>query len=409
MKKSKMITNMSKIFMFCLSVLAFAGYFQLNEADFVTITTVGGVSLVLLVIGMIMPEKQSGVLNIISIQDARGIYTKATVAVYNEMPMVMSFMRSFFKVTTSRTRYISIEVRRGTEKMAVDVIRGTSGNRNQVTRSTEKIFEPPFFWEYFTVSEMQTYDLAIAAMTANAMMDLAKESAEELVKLRQKIERRYEYMCSQVLETGIVTMVNGDNIDFQRKADSLVDPGAGNYWATTTIDPFANIEAGCQWVRENGKAQGATMNCIMGTSAYRDFLKSPFYTERNKLVKANLDSINAPQRNSVGGSYHGYISAGTFIVNIWTYNEIFENSAGNYIPYKNEKTIVILPENPNFTLSYGAVPQLLNGLPQAIQGEFIIIPSIIDERTVTEETHIKSAGVPIPLAVDQIYTRKVVA
>ena len=46
------------------------------------------------------------------------------------MVNVPSFLRSFFPVKTTASKYVSIEVQRGTEYAAVDVLRGTDGNRN---------------------------------------------------------------------------------------------------------------------------------------------------------------------------------------------------------------------------------------------------------------------------------------
>jgi len=94
----------------------------------------------------------------IAITDARNLFTKKLVAVYLEQPRVFGFLRSFFKTDESDTKEVSIEVQRGTEKEAVDVMRGTEGNRNNMSKSTEKIFVPPYFREYFDATELDLYD-----------------------------------------------------------------------------------------------------------------------------------------------------------------------------------------------------------------------------------------------------------
>ena len=94
----------------------------------------------------------------ISTTDARALFTKMLVDVYRERTTPTSFLRSFFKVKEGRTKEVSIEVQRGTEMIAVDVERGTEGNRNKFSKSTEKIFVPPYYREYFDATDLDLYD-----------------------------------------------------------------------------------------------------------------------------------------------------------------------------------------------------------------------------------------------------------
>jgi hypothetical protein len=66
----------------------------------------------------------------ISVTDARGLFTKMLIDVYQERIKPTAFLRSFFPSETSPTKEVAIEVERGFEKIAVDVFRGTEGNRN---------------------------------------------------------------------------------------------------------------------------------------------------------------------------------------------------------------------------------------------------------------------------------------
>jgi len=365
-----------------------------------------GVGVAVFIIGLIPMAK--GVFSVLSVQDSRNLITSASVAKYIESPMVFSFLRSFFTPVTKLTLAISIEVRRGTEKLAVDILRGTPGNMNRITRSTEKMFVPPLFEENVIMNDTDLYYQAIATQSEVAFAELANEFAENLVTIREKIERRYEYMCAQVLETGIVTMVNGDNIDFKRKAGSKVDKGAGNYWTTTTVNPFTDMAAGIKFVREQGKGQGFYYNAIFGEQALDAFLASPFYVDRNVLTVGLLDSIAPPIRNSVGGTLHGEITVGSYKVRVWSYSEVYEDAAGVMKPYKDPKTVVILPDNPKFVFGHAAVPQLIKGNTVPQSGAFLI-DDYVNEESSVHTMRVKSAGIPIPVAVDQIYTVKVIA
>jgi hypothetical protein len=340
--------------------------------------------------------------------DTRPVYVKKLVEYFRENPLPTRFLRSFFTTKTTMAREISIEVRRGTERVAVDVIRGTHGNYNKMTKSTEKIFLPPYYNEYTVLNDTDLYDQAIASPTPASMAKLIAANGEDMLLLRDKIERAYELQCAQVLQSGIITLVNGTNIDFGRKAGSIVDLMASNYWADTGVDAATSIIAGCKWLRENGKVQGGTFNMICGEEAVADLLANEPVQKRADIRRFDLDDVRAPQRNAVGGVLHGQISAGSYRVNIWSYPEVYEDSSGNKVNYIDAKNAILLPLTPNFVLSFAAVPQLIRGGQVPQQGEYLF-QDYMDDREGVHEGRIKSAGVAIPVGVDQIYTMQVVA
>jgi len=348
----------------------------------------------------------------ISTTDARGLFTKTLIAVYKERTAPMSFLRSFFKVSESSTKQISIEVQRGTEKIAVDVARGTEGNRNSFSLSTEKIFVPPYYREYFDATELDLYDRLFGSteIDAGVFSQFLESVAEKLMMLQDKIERAYERQCAQVFETGIVTLKNGTNIDFKRKAASLVDLGSGpGYWTVSGHDVYKDFENAGDFLRRTGKSQGAVLNAILGSEAWNEFLKNSEVRTRNDIKNISLDSIHAPQRNSVGATLHGQISAGSYLVNLWSYNEVYNDPDTNVItPYINGKKVIVLPENPNFKLAFAAVPRLIKAGQPVVKGAYII-GEYQDDRNVAHIMDIKSAGVAVPVGVDQIYTMQVKA
>ena len=353
----------------------------------------------------------------ISTVAARGLFTKKLIAVYQERTAPTAFLRSFFKVKESDTKQISIEVQRGTERIAVDVERGTLGNRNSFSRSSEKIFVPPYYREYFDATDLDFYD---RLFTQNGTVDAVSFSqwlgtvVEKLAMLQDKIERSYELQCAQVFETGIVQLTNGDNINFNRKAASLVPNSAGNTWLTDTVSPYASLEAGATFIRTKGKASGNIFNVILGSTAYNYFLGNAIVKTRADVRRISLDEVRMPQKNAVGGVLHGTVSAGAYEFRLWTYPEYYDTKAASNLPYMNAKKIVILPDNPNFNLGFAAVPQLMGkkaevGAGLAGKRGAYLVGEYLDERNSAHIIDIKSAGVAIPVAIDQIYTETVVA
>jgi len=341
---------------------------------------------------------------------ARALFTSMLVDVYKERISPLGFLRSFFVDKISATKQISIEVQRGTEKIAVDVERGTEGNRNQFSLSTEKIFEPPLYSEYFDATSLDLYDrmFGSTAIDASAVANFIEGVAEHLGMLQDKIDRSIERQCAQVLETGIVTLTKGINIDFKRKADSLVDKGAGNYWATVGVNVFNDLEDGATFLRQKGKIRGRTINLIFGETALRDFWANDVFLAENNARRLDRMVIREPQENSVGAALHGSVSAGSYIFNIFSYPEFFDLS-GVSTPYMNDKNVVFLPQQPRFSLAYAAVPQLIDTDNPVINTGRYFFDDKRDSWNKTHDYRISSAPVAIPVGVDMIYTLQVVA
>lgn len=370
------------------------------------------VGVVLFIASLFMPEASSKLAyNVIGLDAARGALTNAIVAVYKENVTPTSFLRSFFPSSFSPTRLISIEVKRANEKMAVDILRGTGSNLNKKSRSTLKTIEPPQYAEAFNVNELDVYDTAFGTLDPSLMAQLATESAETLVELRNKIERSYEKQCADVLNSGVITLSSGDNIDFKRKAGSMVDGGAGTYWTVTTVDPMIILQAGGQFIRENGKAQGGTYNVIMGSSALNAMLNNPIFTAKyGSLKDITLGEINEPQRNATGGTLHGRVSAGAYVFNVWTYPEGYTNSVGVWTNYIPNTDIIILPTVTNFKITYALVPQLPGMSPlQSTDAGAYVMHEYLDPKMRNHTQELLSAGVALPIAIDTIYTAKVTA
>lgn len=350
-------------------------------------------------------------MSIISTTDARNFFTKELVAFFSDRVRPKKFFQSFFVETVSATKEISIEVERDAQTVAVDVIRGTEGNRNTWDKQTEKIFVPPFYDEFFDATQLQAYEALyvepeISSVNFGKFLKTAQAKMEGLV---DKIERAYEVQCVQALVDGIVQLKSGVNIDFKRKAASLVPFGAANDWSLATVDPNTIILQACEFEKTVGKVEGAVFNMIMGGLAYNAYLNNNFVKGRALAMQYGLDSIVPAQRNALGQAYHGQISVGSYRVNLWSYPETYKDpSTGVTVKYMPEKKILILPEVTNNVLSYAAVPQLLSTGIAPVKSKMLAY-EYIDGRRTAHQMGFKSAGVAIPVAVDQAFTAQVLA
>lgn len=343
--------------------------------------------------------------------DARGMFTKKLVEVYQQRPKPTSFLRSFFPAAPpTDTLELSIEVQRNGEKIAVDVLRGTDGNRNEFSRSTEKIFIPPYYREYWDRNHMSVYEQQFrnTEISSAAFFRLLNSSVDHTMMCQEKIERAYEVLCAQTLEDGILTLKSGDTIDFKRKAGSKVNLTA-NPWTTGATNVFAQLETGCTWLRQNAKITNFRFNCILGSEAASALFLNTTFLNRQNLFHMNIDTVAIPQKNAVGGVYLGTLTAGPYQVDLWSYPAEYEDPAnGNALTaYWDTKKICLLPQNPNFTFGYACTPQLLEPGEQPEVGQFIV-SEYTDPLKRVRQYHVESAGMPIPVAVDMAYTAQVV-
>lgn len=352
----------------------------------------------------------------ISTADIRAVFTKTLVDVYQERPKVSNFLQSFFPVETVPTKTFAIEVERMGEKIAVDVVRGTEGNRNTFSKSTEKIFEPPLFREYFDLTELDLYDRVLGSQ-GNAQIPLFKallnSGADRLGMLIDKIKRTRELQCASILEFGTVTMNYGATaqINYNRKVASFSDI-AGDYF-TTTSDPFVTFTKACDFLRKIGRSGDGTYNAILGSDALAALLVNAKFLVRQNLFNMALDAVVAPSgaRDAAGNTFHGTITCGSYKVQLWAYPQFYDLNTGTdaapvYVstPYWNPKKVVVIPAKPRFKTICTAVPMLIGQpgqMPQ--QGEFVM-QEFLDERRAKHILDVQNAPLPIPIAVDTMYT-----
>lgn len=349
----------------------------------------------------------------ISTTDARGLYTKMLVAVYAQRRKPSTYFRSMYTKVISDTLELSIEVQRGSQLIAVDVERGTEGNRNTFNKSTEKIFIPPYYKEFFNITDIELYDRLFidSEVDAAVITKFIRTAAQKLSLLQDKIERATEKMCADVMLTGIAQLKSGDNINYGRKAASLIDDS--NYWSDNTVDPYDQIETDCQFIRDNGLVEDTTFTLTIGKTAWRLLLKNTLFKARQNFFNLKLDEIKPPQFQKVRGCvFMGYMTVGQYTVNVFTYPDTYKDPiTGVITPYMDPKKYVLTPDQTDYVLGYGANPQLISDPAPGIKivkGEFIIY-DFVDPKMLSHTYNIQSSPLAIPVAVDTTVTRRVAA
>jgi len=352
------------------------------------------------------------------LQQAKKLFHDMLIAVYDEMIPQPSFFKSFFRVETTQAKTVDIMVRRGSEYIATDVLRGAGSNRNKMSRSTEKEFMPPFYNEDFEGTALDRYDRVFgdeAAGVPATIGYLAKDVARNYMLLRDKIERAKEKQCAEVLETGIVELKSHDNIDFKRKAASKVDKSTTDPWSNTGAKVENQlIEAG-DFMRKTGKNSSKTLNLVMSSDVFVYLKKTDYFKNNANYQQISLIDMNLPQVNAEGGVFHGRISAGPYIFNLWTYDEVYTDSTGTTQYYWPRTHAVVLPTaGAELVLAHAGVPAIITDKARAEYPQFIAnqaaeyyLNNYIDQKRKSHTFEIYSAPLAVPVTVDMIYTMQV--
>ena len=343
--------------------------------------------------------------------------TQRLIAKFSDDRQPKQGLAAFFPIITTPTKLVSIEVQRNRQKVAVDVQRCTDPVRNIFSRSTEKIFQPPYYNEMFDFTACERYDETFGRENMPTKVDaqlLLSDANSYLMALKNKILRAIELQRSQVLQTGIVKLKNGDSIDYKRQAESMKVLTGAAEWDTATSNPMTDLGLGMQFIRGKGLSGASSINAIFGTAALANFMSNPKVKELADFRRINRIELGMPQFDDVSGMvYHGQVATGDYAVNIWTYNETYEDPITNETKsYIEPDNVVMVSDDFVGTTTFAGIPAILGDNVTGqyvgpVEGEFYI-RDVIDQIKTTWDFIISSAPLVIPVSIDRIYTIKTV-
>lgn len=346
--------------------------------------------------------------------------TKKVIGRFSDSVAPKLGLSSWFPAETTTSKQVSIEVERNRGLIAVDVERGTEGNLNTFGKHSEKIYIPPFFKEKFNFADLDVYERTFAqgmAPGANEYVSMLRTAGDKLNVLRNKILRAKEKQRAQALQTGIVTMKNGDHIDFKRKADSLVDLGAGNYFGEAGVDILKVLAEGVKFVKREGKSASVSFDAVVGSRVIGAILSDEKLLKLLDNQNLSIGALGTTRFNEATGlNYHGRLNLKNGTVDLWTYEDTYEDAQGNHIEYITDNNVVLLPRDFVGKHAHAGVPAIIRDSSNAefpqwisqVAAEFYI-NNYVDPKAAAHLFEIMSAPLAIPFSVDRIWTAKVLA
>jgi len=356
----------------------------------------------------------------ITLNQHKAAITERIIASFSDASRPKMGLSGFFPAVTTSDRLVSIEVERNRQLIAVDVQRGTDANMNTFNKYSEKIFEPPMYLEGFDFSSLDRYNVTFGERnnpSASDAINMINQASRKLIILKDKINRAIELQRSQALQTGIVTLKTGKDINFMRKAESLKVLTGTDVWSDAASSPLKDLENGCRFLREEGLSAGNVVNVIFGREAFSEFMNNQEIKTKADIRNIDRITLGFPQfDNTTGLSLHGQVSVFDFRVNIWTYSDFYEIVGGVKKNYIDEKNVVMIAEDFEAKTSYAGIPAIMRDKAHSEYPEYIqqmeaefYINNYVDPTKKAHMFDIASAPLAIPVSIDRVYTAKVLA
>lgn len=182
----------------------------------------------------------------------------------------------------------------------------------------------------------------------------------------EMIVRRWEWMASQAVQFAEIT-VSGDDyptqtVDFGRTINDK-NLTANDRWSVSHADsdPFADIDA---WMTEMFQTGGypATVG-VFGTQAYAAMAAKQQFKDYLDVRRATGTPFDIGPGNGLPAQYKGTLTNG---LEVWVYNDIYENNSGSNVAMMDPRDVVLVnPAGLEGVRCFGAIMDARNGYAPA--------------------------------------------
>lgn len=347
---------------------------------------------------------------------------KSMEIVYDKKQKPAMFLSNFF--TPKKLKGIKVELQGRTVKnlYSVDVKLGTGGRQMDLATHETTEYTVPEYNDFATISEDDIFKAKLGeteyTQEVTNVVDLITDRQEVI---SDSIRRAEEKQASDALFTGQISLFGGSKITFNKKDTHTVSK-SGAKWGSASGDPVADIINACKLCVDDGKVGTAVFNLILENSGLAALLSNEkFLKNSSSIAGIKRTDIGIPVEKTPGAMFHGQFSVGSFIINLWSYNQKIMIPKG--YGFANQGTEVgliptgygiVLPENPNFRKYYGAVNSVnatasgVGGAKQALQ-QVEQMPYAYDEvkgGSAITIAGVKSRPLYVPADIDSFVTFK---
>jgi len=268
--------------------------------------------------------------------------TRTMLEAVEQIPRPSLFLRDthFPQATPADTESLDIDIVKGGRKLAPfvhplqegKIIARTGFVASTIKPGYIKIKRPTTAGDLLVRSPGGTVYAGGETTEQRAQKLLGKDMAE----LMDDIDRREEWMAAKAMDTGAVTMtIKGDtgdqsvSIDFNMSGTHKVTLSGNDLWSdTTNSDPTAKLIAWAQLIRKDSGLSPDRL--YLGTDAAISFLAHPKVQKLLDMRAVDIGEIK-PSELPNGVSYLGRLSLPGLFVNVYCYDEWFEDETSGVL------------------------------------------------------------------------------
>lgn len=276
-----------------------------------------------------------------------------------QLPPAYTFLRQlcFRNEATYPTEKVDVDIQVGARKVAPFVNPHGPGKVIDRAGFTTATYTAPLVAPKrpITVEDIQTRLPGEHIYEGTDPVDREAELlGRDLQELDTMIVRRVELMCRDAIISSAI-VVSGDDVSytitFPRDANLVKGVlAAADRWDAATADIYGQILG---WILDMQQYGFISPNfLIMGSDVVRAFMANADNQAKLNVLRMQLGQI-APELRGNGSSYLGEF-AGTG-VDLWAYNEWYEDAVGTTQPMIPAKGIVMGSTLARTELRYGAV------------------------------------------------------
>lgn len=287
---------------------------------------------------------------------------------------------------------IALDVERYGEDVAIAITKCTGPNLNDLDVFTTKEFEPPAYGEAFPLDVCELLDRMAGVDPYSAEgLDYSRQMANKMAQgfalIGNKITRAVELQASQILQTGILTLLDDEGatvytLDFKPKSTHF--PTAAIDWPDTNYDPIADLRALANVIRADGQVNPNRL--IFGEVALTNFIANTNVQTLLDNRRMELGTIN-PRFATSGATFYGNVWIGSYMFEMWTYPATYKHpQTGVVTKYVTDDKVIMTSSTTRLDITSAVVPLplgpdprvagLLPGRLTSIDNDFDVTPNI---------------------------------
>lgn len=293
--------------------------------------------------------------------------TKRMIRAYIQMAAPTLFLSSMFRSPPENfhnSEEVEIDIVRSDEEVSIVVQDLSTGYRmNSADIYTNKGFKPPINKEAVGIN---SFDLLKRNAGENPFQspdfrtNIIARIFNAMLKVERKIKRAHELQASQILQTGVLTLIDSAGVelyalDFKPKVTHF--PNAAIAWGGSTSVPLVDISLLAEVIRNDGL--GDPDDLYFGIAAWNAFIQDDTVRLLLDNRRMDLGAVKPMEKRSNGGTYRGWINIGNYRYDMWTYGGRYNDpQTGTKTQFISPEKVIVRDSQGRLDATFGAIPNI---------------------------------------------------